>query len=287
MTAAWTSVLFALLPHPTSSRVLLVASDTGWSLPSTRVTGKIELTVGLATREMSRALGFPLLAYRYAQNTVDEPTRKQEGIFAFEGLEQDAALPGPNLWVSPEDLVGLRLSQPHHRRIIKTYLRELETGITPHGRQTWEHPGWLGRVASWIGETLDSRGYKVLAPPEQVRWWSLSCVLRVATTQGNLYFKASARQPLFANEPVLLGFLAGLCPGRVPPLIASDTVSGWMLVEDVGPALGTELPIEDRNCAALRRSSAGYGRSRRAAPQSRVRRPYAPSPHFSHRAAAE
>lgn len=64
MTEGQNDNVFALLPHPSASRILILASDAGWSLPSTKVTGQIELTPCLATREMVRKLDFPVLAYR-------------------------------------------------------------------------------------------------------------------------------------------------------------------------------------------------------------------------------
>ncbi len=226
MSDGWTSDLFALLPHPSTSRVLMFAGEDGWSLPSILVTSKIDLTPGLATREMSRSLGFPVLAYRYAHIAEDEHRRRQAGIFAFESGEHVGALSARNRWVNRAGLAGLRLDPPNHRKVVDAYLRELETSIIPEYRPPWERPGWFALAASWITETLGSLGYDVLTPPEQVRWWSLSCVLRVATSHGEVYFKTSARQPLFANEPVLLSYLASQFPRRVPALIASDPSRG-------------------------------------------------------------
>lgn len=246
MTEEWRSDIYGLLPQPSTSRVLMLESEAGWSLPRTEVTGKIDLTPGLATREMRRELGLPVTAYRYARIKKDEQSGHQEGIFAFDGLDHITTLsnPTPTLWITKEDITDLRLNQPDHRDVIEEYLRELETGITPQLRQPWEHRGWFAVAACWIAETLGSLDYEMIAPPEQVRWWSLSCVLRIATARGDVYFKASARQPFFANEPSLLRYLAHLYPEHVPTILAADPLNGWMLLGDVGPTLGKQLPIE-------------------------------------------
>jgi Phosphotransferase enzyme family len=60
-------------------------------------------------------------------------------------------------------------------------------------------------------------------------------VLRVPTTEGDLYFKAVSAVHLF--EAALTGLLAELQPGRVPEVVALDAKRGWMLMRDGGTRL--------------------------------------------------
>jgi Phosphotransferase enzyme family len=102
-------------------------------------------------------------------------------------------------------------------------------------RLVWLQPDWLARVRTWIEAQLERSGSSLTGEIEQphVRWWST--VLRVPTSQGDLYFKAAA--PVHAFEPALVAALARVRPGRVPDLVASAPESGWMLMRDGGARL--------------------------------------------------
>ncbi|MFN8452294.1 MAG: phosphotransferase [Anaerolineae bacterium] len=68
---------------------------------------------------------------------------------------------------------------------------------------------------------------------EVVQEWALSTVMRVRTTEGDVFFKSSARLPLSADEPRLMALLARLYPNDLPALIAVDAERRWMLMGDV------------------------------------------------------
>jgi hypothetical protein len=99
-------------------------------------------------------------------------------------------------------------------------------------RLLWLQPGWLAEARSWIRARLDDAGLTPAGAIEQphVRWWST--VMRVPTSAGDLFFKASA--PVHGFEAALVELLAGLRPGSVPDLVAADTQRGWMLMRDGG-----------------------------------------------------
>jgi aminoglycoside/choline kinase family phosphotransferase len=105
---------------------------------------------------------------------------------------------------------------------------------------------WIAHAEAWIRIAVEANGGQVTGPPELIRWWSLSRMLRVPTDAGNLYFKASARYPLVANESLLVPYLATHVGTAVPPVLASDPVARWMLLEDVGPVLDRHLPLDQK-----------------------------------------
>jgi hypothetical protein len=94
----------------------------------------------------------------------------------------------------------------------------------------WTSPEWLSEATGWIRERADVAG-DIEQP--HVRWWST--VLRVPTTDGDLYFKAVSAVHLF--EPALTALLAELQPARVPEVVAMDAERGWMLMRDGGTRL--------------------------------------------------
>jgi len=60
-------------------------------------------------------------------------------------------------------------------------------------------------------------------------------VLRIPTDRGDLWFKANA--PELRYEASVVSVLSGRRPDCVPPLLAVDLESGWMLMADAGERL--------------------------------------------------
>ena len=71
--------------------------------------------------------------------------------------------------------------------------------------------------------------------------WSCSCILRVPTTAGNLYFKATYARP--PAEVAVIQELARRWPSHVPTLVAVDVSRRWMLMEDFGPRELSQMPF--------------------------------------------
>jgi hypothetical protein len=78
----------------------------------------------------------------------------------------------------------------------------------------------------------------------QARVWRLSCLLRAPTGDGDVWFKANTTSPLFVNEGVVMGALAGLFPGRVPAPLAVEPERAWMVLADFGEEVRWEAPME-------------------------------------------
>ena len=94
----------------------------------------------------------------------------------------------------------------------------------------WTRPEWLSKATAWIRERADVAG-DIEQP--HVRPWST--VLRVPTTDGDLYFKAVSAIHIF--EAALTTLLAELQPDRVTEVVAMDARRGWMLMRDGGTRL--------------------------------------------------
>ncbi len=75
----------------------------------------------------------------------------------------------------------------------------------------------------------------MIAPIEQVHVRAWSTVLRVPTSGGLLYFKASGL--LYSYEPKLTQFLSARWPECIPHVLAVDTEQTWMLMKDAGRPL--------------------------------------------------
>lgn len=101
----------------------------------------------------------------------------------------------------------------------------------------WQQPAWQSEVRAWILEQLAQLGYECCAEISQphVRHWST--VMKIPTTAGDLYFKAS--MPALGYEAALTQRLAELQPGCMLRVLAVDRDRGWMLMPDEGPMLRT------------------------------------------------
>ena len=100
-------------------------------------------------------------------------------------------------------------------------------GFAGDGRAAWFVRGWVESVVSWI----DSLGLDRVGPPEPVKLWSLSAVLRIPVATGELFFKATCDG--FRTEPALTSVVRRLAPDVAPALVAVDEERGWMLMAPI------------------------------------------------------
>ncbi len=82
-----------------------------------------------------------------------------------------------------------------------------------------------------------SSGIRVTGAIEQPHLYPWSTVLRVPTSQGLVYAKATMAG--FDHEPRLTAALAGWRPDIMPDVLAIEDERGWMLTRDAGPMLRT------------------------------------------------
>ena len=123
-------------------------------------------------------------------------------------------------------------------------VEELERGPGGDGGQPWAARGWFAEAERWLRSTMERLGRPLTGPVRQARVWRLSCLLRAPTGDGDVWFKANTTSPLFVNEGVVMGALAGLFPGQVPAPLAVEPERGWMVLADFGEEVGWEAPME-------------------------------------------
>lgn len=114
------------------------------------------------------------------------------------------------------------------------------------GGPPWSAPGWFEQACAWIQAELgrlDLHRTGAIEPAHQRPW---SKVLRVPTSAGTIYFKASAAA--VAHEPALTVALARWRPRDVAPPLAADIKHGWMLLPDGGSRL-REIIRADKDLA--------------------------------------
>lgn len=222
---------YCVIPHPRDSSVLMLRTPEGWTLP--RHSAMEAPAINRAMREL---LDLDVTFLRAVYDRYkDEEREEQHIVYAMENHSPDSCRPAQGDWISLEQLRNLPLLVSEHRAVLEAWFAERAGDPAPALRVPWAHPGWYAEATAWIMEQLRERGYQLRAPIEQahVRLWS--CVLRVPTMSGDLYFKAAS--PAFAYEPFLTAGLAQLWPAHMPIVLALDNTRHWMLMEDAGTTL--------------------------------------------------
>lgn len=109
--------------------------------------------------------------------------------------------------------------------------------------EQWTAPTFVSQAHAWIDARLAEQGLTRTGDIEQphVRDWST--VMRVPTSAGDVWFKVN-HEPL-RHEAAVVSLLSRRVPERVPPLLAADTDTGWMLMADAGRRL-REVAEEER-----------------------------------------
>jgi aminoglycoside phosphotransferase (APT) family kinase protein len=250
----WRSDLRGLLRHPDEPRVLLLRSGGVWRLPRVRAPEIWIADAAKVADAFERRLGSrPWLLRQVSFADLEEPSRV-EGVLELE-LRDPAWRPPPHGRWADADAVGRLRVREADAAIAASYLRDLNR--VPPERAPWAQPGWRQRAEAWIGEQAALLGRHVLAV-EQVKHWSISAVLRVRTDGPELYLKAPARLPLFAEEAAVTAGLAERFPGHVPAPVAVEPDEGWLLLPAFDEVVGWEAPDEVR-----REAFARFGRLQR------------------------
>ena len=235
------SRVHGLLCDP-AGRVLLLETERGAALPRVDLDGYPDNDLESARRALAELLGATVAILRYVVRDTDRERKLVDVVYELEFLDRDWKLPANVTWGEADTVPD------EHREIVEHHLRERRAGV-PALRAPWARQGWLAQATEWIESSLSTQGRAPTGPVEQRRCWTLSAVLRIPTAEGAVYFKATADSPLFVVEGSVMSGLARHHPRNVPEPLAVDASRRWMLLDDVGPAVGWSAPVEEREAA--------------------------------------
>jgi hypothetical protein len=221
--SGWRSRIRWVVVHPDRQAVLLMERTGALALPETELPAKVWTADATAILPALRELvGFDAVLLGCVREHQDEAARVLAATLM--ATPREAAPPGPGArWAGREDLAGAAFPQ-HDQAMVAGVLDELAEGPAGSGRAPWAARGWFQAAEGWLRGSLDTLGDVATGPVQQVQLWELSCILRVPTVHGDVWFKASRDSPLFVNEAVLTRELAGLFPDHVPAPLAVDAV---------------------------------------------------------------
>ena len=206
----------------------------GASLPTLDLAGYAEHALEEVRRGFEELLGTRVAILRYLARSSDRESKQLDVVYALEPLDAGWDVPPGAAWVEHSALDGeLRGLLPEQSHV-------------PPKRAPWAQEGWLAEATEWIESSLQDLGRDPTGPVEQVRTWPLSAVLRIPIAEGLVYFKATSKMPLFVDEGRVMQGLAQLFRREVPRPLAIDRSRRWMLLDDIGPAIGWDAPATER-----------------------------------------
>jgi len=255
----WRARIRWVVVHPDRDVVLVARPDGVVRLPETELPGRVwtadpsEVLPGLRG-----LLGADAVLLRCLEEDTDDAARVQRATLVAVPRALPA-LPDGMAWAGAGELAGGAGDAAVAARVAG----ELGTGGTGVAGRPWAARGWFDQAEGWLRDTMAAIGRPVTGPPAQVRAWELSCVLRAPTATGDVWFKTNATLPQFVNEGEIIKALSELFGDRVPAPLAVDPERGWMVLDDVGPEVGWEAPLEvveevARSFARLQVEAAGH-----------------------------
>ncbi len=245
----WRSGVDLVIPHPTRRQILVHQVGEQWRLPNVAIDQVWDQPIGNLNLEMQRRFGLETTVVRQIFEREDRAQQLAYYIHLLETHSEDWAPPEQVGWLAMTEFGRITIDHPEQRDALLACLHELETGIIPPQRASWERPGWYSPTAAWVHAQLTQLGNPPTGSVEQVKNWCLSCILRTPTAQGLVYFKATNGSSLMVNEAVLTQALARIFPAAMPQPLAINPADDWMLLADFGHEIGWEAPIETREAA--------------------------------------
>jgi hypothetical protein len=134
-----------------------------------------------------------------------------------------------------------------------------------HGVAVWGSDDWRRRATAWADERLAPAGLARTGPPEVASLRPWAAVLRIPTSGGPVWLKATG--PLVAFEAGLYDLLERVAPEFVLAPLAIDVERGLLLLPDGGRSLGDRAPAGPELVAGLAEALPRYAElQRRLAP---------------------
>ncbi|MFZ6030184.1 MAG: SDR family NAD(P)-dependent oxidoreductase [Chloroflexota bacterium] len=222
-----------IIPHPGTPRLLVIRQEAGWALPSLSPTQHHFGAVAELPEYARSRLGMQISVLRCIDYRYDAAMRSVQAIYTTEnrGPDRLAGTDTDMRWVDGEAFAALPLPSAEQQKAVAAWLSETQNGQLPQERRPWARSGWFEEATAWIDEKLAAAGMERRGSIEQIRVWGVSCVLRVMTGNGRLYFRAVPAKS--AHEPLLLQALAQHYPHHVPKLLAVDPQRRWVLMHEV------------------------------------------------------
>jgi hypothetical protein len=231
---------YFVVPDEGDTHVLLVPEGKLWTLPHIRQAGRYAWqSTAHVNRAANEALGIRATTRRCASPDMDPGSPIQEMVYVIENHSASWTLPTTARWVDAFDLRTLALVTPGMSRVLEEWFAWAHAANAAL-RVPWYRAGWMKEAGAWMVQQLAMLDSGPTGPVEQVCSWQRSCVLRVPTTHGNVYFKAV---PAVLDEEIGVSVLLDHeYPGMVAEVMAVEPQRRWLLMRDMGEKTLDSVP---------------------------------------------
>ncbi len=229
-----------ILSHALDARVLLVPDGVGWALPRFVPDVTDFRRVRHLNDYVHQQYGLESVVQRCVAHRDDPDRGLRYRVYALEHRSLPSHLPDGGKWVGLDELDQIQLAIPEHRELIAHWLQEMATDMTPELRAPWAKIGWFDEAFTCIETQLAQHHIRMLGPMVQKRSWAITCLMRMETSIGDVYFKAVP--PFMAQESMVMREVSRQYPNLVPALLATDVERGWILMPDFGGVPLVNLP---------------------------------------------
>src|ERR687886_130771 len=131
-----TPLLYALIPHVSEPRLLLLPTSNGWMLP--RLSSGEPRAVA---QDLQAQFGIDTIVLGTVYDRYDDEMDPIEQIYAVENRGM-LALPDGAHWAGREELEHLPVAVPAHGAVLEAWLAERSGRPVPPERPPWARPGW-------------------------------------------------------------------------------------------------------------------------------------------------
>ncbi len=237
----WQSEVSILIAHPADAAIGAFGRDGQLIVPKIRLSEHVCLDEPAALiAAVCEQLGLKITELFPLGEIVDEQAATVTAAVACEvrtGVTDASGI----VWIGAD---RLEMLSNEDRGPAREALSRLGGEALGPCRAPWFARGWFAGAERWLRAAAKEAGYEPTGPVEQFRTWSISSVLRVPTTRGMVYFKASADMPLFVNEAVVTRALSSMFPEFVPAPLAIDARRDWLALPDFGAEVRWDAPLD-------------------------------------------
>lgn len=230
MTEQELATCHCIIGHPHNAKFLAIKHQTGWTVPTLKFPqGPVDFRAAMITAGMQRKYGLNTRVLRSLVST------SRYHCIELELPQGGSSKKLAAVWVDREQYQKFRSERNVPLDPFDQWLQEREQGIVPALRSAWQIPGWFKQADHWIHFQAEKLGLQVTGSVQQFRvGWNASCLLRVPTSAGMLFFKAGYAKP--PGEAALTMALADKWPEYVVLPLAVDRARNWLLNRDLNQA---------------------------------------------------
>jgi hypothetical protein len=233
---------YSIIPHKTKPQVLILCDENGWSLPWFVPYEHHFGVVNHINQAIATQLGCNVTVLRCFYEDYSLEAKTGCRVYAMENHFPQWTPPKNSRWIGFEELDSLKFVIPKLRQVLNSWFVEIGSNNIPKMRVPWAQVGWFDRAIAWINLQLNVLGFNITAPIQQLKSQTRSCLLKISTKNGDIYFKATFG--IFARETILTKSIAELYSQHLAELLVVDTQKSWMLIRDFrGKHLGKTQDI--------------------------------------------